>query len=243
MSIHEEKLVINPYKIQNFVKNEILAEQKYQRENDAKFRAIEQRVPTYEDFRQMVLASHLKPLDKGESLKNNIVSRNNNAWNSAASKSGTNNLANESEANSKELEKDSLVKTVPKSSLEFMKTWRLIEQNYKNNQTECNQIKWCFMSNLNSEKLNQIFQAEINGELLGNFLVLFDFIISSLDSNTSREFVSQIADMLRVFTKCNRFSLNLMFLKSSEVDACKRVLKSLSECQIDTQELEKLYVK
>lgn len=37
---------------------------KYQRENDAKFRAVAQRVASYEEFKDIVAASHLKPLDK-----------------------------------------------------------------------------------------------------------------------------------------------------------------------------------
>ncbi|XP_071447135.1 dynein axonemal assembly factor 19 [Hetaerina americana] len=42
-------------------------DEKYKREDAAKFRAIEQS-KTYEEFRNIVKASHLKPLDKHESL-------------------------------------------------------------------------------------------------------------------------------------------------------------------------------
>jgi hypothetical protein len=37
---------------------------RYQRENDAKFRAVAQKVGSYEEFKDIVAASHLKPLDK-----------------------------------------------------------------------------------------------------------------------------------------------------------------------------------
>ena len=37
---------------------------RYQRENDAKFRAIEQKVGSYEEFKDIVAASHLRSLDK-----------------------------------------------------------------------------------------------------------------------------------------------------------------------------------
>lgn len=82
IKMSEEKMNINKEQIQNQVKREILLEEKYWRENSAKLRAVEQRVPTYEDFRQMVLASHLKPLDKGESIRDN--KKNINIWNSLA---------------------------------------------------------------------------------------------------------------------------------------------------------------
>ena len=37
---------------------------RYQRENDAKFRAVAQKVGSYEEFKDIVAASHLKPLEK-----------------------------------------------------------------------------------------------------------------------------------------------------------------------------------
>ena len=40
------------------------ADAKYVRENDAKFRAVEQRVASYEEFRDIVNAAHLKPLER-----------------------------------------------------------------------------------------------------------------------------------------------------------------------------------
>uniref|UniRef100_A0A8C6QHZ6 Coiled-coil domain containing 103 n=1 Tax=Nannospalax galili TaxID=1026970 RepID=A0A8C6QHZ6_NANGA len=46
----------------------LAADEKYKRENAAKLRAVEQRVPSYEEFRGIVLASHLKPLEKKDKL-------------------------------------------------------------------------------------------------------------------------------------------------------------------------------
>ena len=40
------------------------ADAKYDRENSAKFRAVEQRVGSYEEFRDIVSAAHLKPLER-----------------------------------------------------------------------------------------------------------------------------------------------------------------------------------
>ena len=39
---------------------------RYQRENAAKFRAVEQNVGSYEEFKDIVAASHLRPLDKND---------------------------------------------------------------------------------------------------------------------------------------------------------------------------------
>nr|XP_020477329.1 coiled-coil domain-containing protein 103 [Monopterus albus] len=40
------------------------SEQRYSRENEAKLRAVSQRVGSYNEFRDLVLACHLKPLEK-----------------------------------------------------------------------------------------------------------------------------------------------------------------------------------
>ncbi|XP_021567269.1 coiled-coil domain-containing protein 103 isoform X3 [Carlito syrichta] len=42
----------------------LAADEKYKRENAAKLRAVEQRVASYEEFRGIILASHLKPLER-----------------------------------------------------------------------------------------------------------------------------------------------------------------------------------
>ncbi|XP_035037336.1 coiled-coil domain-containing protein 103 isoform X1 [Hippoglossus stenolepis] len=40
------------------------SERRYQRENEAKLRAVSQRVASYQEFRDLVLTCHLKPLEK-----------------------------------------------------------------------------------------------------------------------------------------------------------------------------------
>ncbi|XP_070780072.1 coiled-coil domain-containing protein 103 [Enoplosus armatus] len=42
----------------------IEAEQRYKRENEAKLRAVSQRVSSYREFRDLVLSCHLRPLEK-----------------------------------------------------------------------------------------------------------------------------------------------------------------------------------
>ncbi|XP_046387140.1 coiled-coil domain-containing protein 103 [Ischnura elegans] len=61
---------INPIdldRLETQLHHAIEEDEKYKREDAAKFRAIEQS-KTYEEFRNIVKASHLKPLDKHESL-------------------------------------------------------------------------------------------------------------------------------------------------------------------------------
>ncbi|XP_029692398.1 dynein axonemal assembly factor 19 [Takifugu rubripes] len=59
-----QKDVIDFAALERELSTAIESERRYQRENDAKLRAIDQNVASYEQFRGLVLASHLKPLDK-----------------------------------------------------------------------------------------------------------------------------------------------------------------------------------
>lgn len=153
MSDIDIKIDIN--KIQNQVKNEVLKEQKYWRENDAKMRAIEQRVPTYEDFRQLVLGSHLKPLDKGESLvdgKGEIATKK--VWNTMAPSSESESLS--SPINSENQANYVIFDNKPKNSLEFVKIWAKLEASYNNDS------KLSYLKNLGKSFLFKLNQSEIN---------------------------------------------------------------------------------
>ncbi|KFQ82242.1 Coiled-coil domain-containing protein 103, partial [Phaethon lepturus] len=90
----------------------VAAEERWERENEAKLRAVHQRVPSYEEFRNIVLASHLKPLEK----KDKMGKRRNALWNPCAAH------AKAPQASDMEipLELDQL----PRTSAEFYRDWR-----------------------------------------------------------------------------------------------------------------------
>lgn len=229
--IENDKFEINIEKLQNQVEKEILAEQKYLRENDAKLRAVEQRVPTYEDFRQMVLASHLKPLDKGETLRDNMK-KGSKVWNSVAGSKSVDisdlNLNNKSNFSH-------LLDSSPKTNLEFIKIWKQFEEN----SNEKERLKWSFLKNLGVEKISNLFKIEINGDLLGNFFVLFENILKNEFSTESAEFITEL---LIFFSKTNRFKLNMMFLKSEDICACKNLFEILAQNSFNISDLKKIYL-
>ena len=53
---------------------------RYWTENDAKFRAVNQKVASYEEFRDIVKASHLKPLGKKDKVE--AIPHKASVWNS-----------------------------------------------------------------------------------------------------------------------------------------------------------------
>lgn len=231
---NNEKLKINLEKLQNQVRSELLADEKYQRENSAKLRAVEQRVPTYEDFRQMVLASHLRPLDKGESLANNLKTSP-KVWNSAVN--GPSQLDSTSRTLSSDAvsQIDAILSTTPTSSLELAKTWTRLEQTGADSNT-----KWTFLTRLGQPKLAELLRTEITGDLLAKFLDLFNERLED-ESRKDKETTGFIVDMLRIFTKSNRFGLNVMFLSRQQVDTCRILFERLESLGFELTDLKKLY--
>ncbi|XP_059127886.1 coiled-coil domain-containing protein 103 isoform X2 [Peromyscus eremicus] len=65
----EKNDAINFKTLEKELQAALAADEKYKRENAAKLRAVEQRVPSYEEFRGIVLASHLKPLEQKDKEK------------------------------------------------------------------------------------------------------------------------------------------------------------------------------
>nr|XP_057905595.1 coiled-coil domain-containing protein 103 isoform X2 [Doryrhamphus excisus]XP_057905597.1 coiled-coil domain-containing protein 103 isoform X2 [Doryrhamphus excisus]XP_057905598.1 coiled-coil domain-containing protein 103 isoform X2 [Doryrhamphus excisus]XP_057905599.1 coiled-coil domain-containing protein 103 isoform X2 [Doryrhamphus excisus] len=56
--------VIDFSALEKELKSSVESEHKYKRENDAKLRAVSQGVSSYQQFRDIVLSCHLKPLQR-----------------------------------------------------------------------------------------------------------------------------------------------------------------------------------
>uniref|UniRef100_A0A8C5X2E0 CC103 protein n=1 Tax=Malurus cyaneus samueli TaxID=2593467 RepID=A0A8C5X2E0_9PASS len=120
-------------------------DERRQREGEAKLRALRQGVPDYGQFRSgIVLASHLKPLDK----KDRLGQRRNVLWNPCAAPAEA----------SPELDQ------LPGTAAEFHRDWRRCLKSG----TE----KYRFLLELGGEALGRIFQADVGFGLLGEFLTV-----------------------------------------------------------------------
>jgi coiled-coil domain-containing protein 103 len=217
-------------KLENEVRKAVNADEKYWRENGAKLRAVEQRVPTYEDFRQMVLASHLKPLDKGETLSK---LQNKSNWNVLASSDKVS--LNSTQLNPQQID---LSKQKVMTHLEFMQLWNKIPK------IDLKQ-KWILIKSV-GENLKDLFTVEINGEMLGQFLILFN----KQENEKLLEDSEFILSLLSHFPNCKRFELNMLFLGKNEIESCKSLFDRLAQifsnedCKVQKIEnLKKLYLK
>ncbi|KAK7113703.1 coiled-coil domain-containing protein 103-like [Littorina saxatilis] len=180
---------------------------KYWRENDAKIRAVsEQKVASYDEFKDLVAASHLKPLNKGDRL-DNINEFSKHPWNPAASGAKQN-----SDVSKTSQTRQGEVK-VPKNSQEFAKEW---QRNIKTPQQ-----RYTYLLNCGSAHLAQIFRTEVSFGLLGDILaalVIFE-----------KENIKTVVDILLSLKQSNRFVLSLQFLSKKEKDVCAQLFDKLSE--------------
>ncbi|KAJ8320493.1 hypothetical protein KUTeg_002080 [Tegillarca granosa] len=181
----------------------ITAEERYWRENDAKFRAVNQKVETYEEFRDIVLASHLKPLEKGDRM--DAIKNFEQPWNIHASK-----VKDQSRTESTEIKQNT--KSIPKDGQEFFRDWK---RYYKTTEDQ-----YKFLIQIGGEQLKKIFRAEISYGLLGD-------IIKALQEHFCDSDSLQVIEVLESLTHANRFSLSVQFLSSKEKSHCVDVLKNL----------------
>ncbi|XP_039979181.1 coiled-coil domain-containing protein 103 [Xiphias gladius] len=59
-----ERDVIDFLALERELRAAVESDRRYQRENEAKLRAVSQRVASYREYRDLVLTCHLKPLEK-----------------------------------------------------------------------------------------------------------------------------------------------------------------------------------
>ncbi|KAJ6660610.1 hypothetical protein lerEdw1_017607 [Lerista edwardsae] len=178
----------------------VAADEKYKRENEAKFRAVHQKVASYEEFRDIVLASHLKPLEKKDKMGN----KRNAPWNSYAIK-GSCKQAGEVEL-SQELER------LPQTSVEFYRDWRRC--------LKTSQQRYRFLLQLGPKNLGSIFQADLGFGLLGEFLG----VLAENACINNRDCIVQILETL---SGTKRFDLNVELLSKQEKVSGRHLFEKL----------------
>ncbi|KAM3923698.1 dynein axonemal assembly factor 19 [Leptodactylus fuscus] len=173
-------------------------DERYQRENAAKFRAIHQKVASYEEFRDIVAASNLKPLER----KDKIGGDRKQPWNPTATTSSS------SKEPACAVLQESL--SEPRNSFEFSRIWRRIDV----------KKRYDFLLQIGAEKLFQIFHAEVCSGLLGEFLLVLEEFF--LDRQAG-----EVIEILQCLTKTPRFTLNLVFLSKDEMEHCESLFVKL----------------
>ncbi|XP_038836577.1 coiled-coil domain-containing protein 103 isoform X3 [Salvelinus namaycush] len=197
--------VINFSALERELQSAVEADNKYQRENDAKFRALHQKVGTYEEFRDIVLASHLKPLDR----KDKAGAPRKQPWNALAS---TDKGQNQTSCDEIGL-KPQLSEFQPRTASEFSRDWRRFG-------SEKPEDKYSLLLSLGGEGLRDIFRAEVGFGLLGEFLV---FLSSGLQPGDE----ATVIGVLEGLSNTPRFGINMSLLSRAEREACGELFQNL----------------
>ncbi|XP_054449261.1 coiled-coil domain-containing protein 103 [Pteronotus mesoamericanus] len=179
----------------------LTADEKYQRENAAKFRAVEQRVASYEEFRGIVLASHLKPLER----KDKLGGKRTVPWNCHTTQGMT------SQDETVEISQEKMI-LQPETSAEFYRDWRRYLQSGPE--------RYQALLQLGGPKLGQLFHMDVGFGLLGELLVALADHVRPADRLV-------VLGILRSLASTRRFALNLSLMSHAERESCKGLFQKL----------------
>ncbi|XP_051496422.1 coiled-coil domain-containing protein 103 [Apus apus] len=176
------------------------ADERRAREDAAKLRALRQRVSSYREFRDIVLASHLKPLEK----KDKLGDTRRVLWNPCAARAQA--------PPASDLEIPQELDQLPGTSAEFYRDWRRCFPSGKE--------KYQFLLELGGETLGRIFQADLGFGLLGEFLTV-------LAENVCGEDRGAVLQILQSLAGTKRFGLNVDLLSESEKEKSRDLFRKL----------------
>ncbi|XP_003414341.1 coiled-coil domain-containing protein 103 isoform X2 [Loxodonta africana] len=184
----------------------LTADEKYKRENAAKLRAVEQRVASYEEFRGIVLASHLKPLEQ----KDKMGGKRTAPWNCHTTQEST------SQDEGTEIFQE---KTLfqPETSAEFYRDWR--------RHLRSGPERYQALLQLGGPRLGRLFQMDVGFGLLGELLVALADHMRPGDR-------AAILGILHSLTSTGRFTLNLSLLSHAERESCRGLFQKLQATSV-----------
>ena len=218
---------VNFGKLEKQITTAIEADKRYWTENDAKIRAVSNKVGSYEEFVDIVKASHLKPLEKGDRLSD--MKKFTQPWNSVVS--GVNSeVSNPHEANlSKSYDGDNN-RSISASDIsnvnQFRRAW------YKKCHSASERLD--LLLGMSHDEVVRVFRTEIPGDMLGD-------IIQSIEEEYSESRASHIVDLLTTLSELPRFTLSLQFLSQKEANCIKSVFGKLKDSLGNVERLEEAY--
>ncbi|XP_006833579.1 PREDICTED: coiled-coil domain-containing protein 103 [Chrysochloris asiatica] len=197
----EKNDIINFQALEKELQAALTADEKYKRENAAKLRAVEQRVASYEEFRGIVLASHLKPLER----KDKMGGKRTVPWNCHS----TQGSISQDEATEIFQEK---VLLQPETSAEFYRNWR--------RHLRSGPERYQALLQLGAPRLGHLFQMDVGFGLLGELLVALADHVRPADWRA-------VLEILRSLAGTRRFTLNLSLLSQAETEGCRDLFQKL----------------
>jgi len=198
---------INFGQLGSVVDNQLAADAKYDREDAAKFRAVAQKVPTYEDFENIVIGSHLKPMK--EDVTDLTLKRS--AWDSTG-RSKTRARRRDKTAAMGQLQTGKPTEAPP-TVQKFMRDWR---RNCPSEVAKYNYLLLC-----GAELLKDMFRAEVPDGQLGPVFLALNAGFDPKDAAKVRAIVDALATT-------GRYALAVDFMMDDEEGAYKALMAKLA---------------
>ncbi|XP_076655869.1 dynein axonemal assembly factor 19 isoform X3 [Halictus rubicundus] len=192
------------------------ADQLYRLRNDAKLRAVDQNVPTYDHFRQMVNAAHLRPLQRDDWL---FRAKEGSSWNPVAvndhsePKTHWNSIVRNQEERRADIEQIESTDIV--TCEQFTRGWKAIQEHA---------ARFRYLESFKDLFVQKIFRSEIPSPL---FAELMDVCSEAVAQPTDN--IENVVEILSVMSRCNRFSLTINFMGEKEKSTCRRLFDRLIE--------------
>lgn len=197
------------------------AQAKYSRENDAKFRAVHQKVASYEEFRDIVAASHLNPLERKDIYS---TEKRSQPWNMLSAKPAADTSCS-SDVLPPKLEEDiACIDT----SAKLIKKWKSLKTD---------EAKREFLFHAALSDLERVLADDIPMNFVEDVVKVFRGC-DVIDANH----VTRVCDVMQVFTKSKRFSLTLQFLGKGDKENLRELFRVMEEeHQVDVGELKQAF--
>eukprot|EP00730_Choanoeca_flexa_P013764 TRINITY_DN5680_c0_g1_i1.p1 TRINITY_DN5680_c0_g1~~TRINITY_DN5680_c0_g1_i1.p1 ORF type:complete len:233 (+),score=36.31 TRINITY_DN5680_c0_g1_i1:125-823(+) len=191
-------------------------EDKYYRENDAKFRAVAQKVQSYEEFEDIVKASHIKPMT--EDVTQLELKRS--SWSTSG---------REKERERRRLRQDA---AKPKLDINRLQVERPQDFDRAWNSCTSNNAYYQLLLAVGGKQLHQLFKAGLG-------LTFLDKAVEVLDEYKEVEDKDDISLVLRAFGRTERFELTLDLLSERSRQKATALLRYVKQ-GVDEVELGKL---
>lgn len=190
------------------VNDQLAKDAKYDRENDAKFRAVRQKVATYEEFENIVIGAHLKPMK--EDIRELELKRS--SWDSSG------------RARERTREREKLValqaldaagtpvERCTKSAQDFRRHWKA---------SQAGADRYAYLLEVGPAKIKKFFKSGIDA-FLGPF-------VGALEADYSPDDREVVIELLEAFSQSPRFSLAVDMAEEAERVAAERLFARLDE--------------
>ncbi|VDP66754.1 unnamed protein product [Echinostoma caproni] len=218
---HLARLGINVNRLESEMNAAVARDTRYWLENDAKIRAVEQRVPTYEHFRQLVAGCHLCPLDKSEL---NDLAKSKTSWNPAI---GTGcHVRSSVPSNDPEQGANETVQTPQ----HFYARWQSLSLSRIDEQEKVSQLAILVFQQPKSV-LREVFDCGLGATLLPEVLSVFNRLIKaeSTDTDLNNQLTGNIFNALVAFVESKQFPLAVDLCSDEEKRVALSVLSHLSQ--------------